>query len=91
MFVRAPHDQLVQADSRFWNASGFRASIGADGVRVETQSVQSLLAGGVAFDTPRSAGHGEPSPEHTVSPYIEAGMFPEEGHEDEELHRIGPF
>jgi L-2,4-diaminobutyric acid acetyltransferase len=29
--------------------------------------------------------------EHTVSPYIEAGMFPEEGHEDEELHRIGPF
>jgi paraquat-inducible protein B len=66
MFVRAPHDQLVQADSRFWNASGFRASIGADGVRVETQSVQSLLAGGVAFDTPRSAGHGEPSPENTV-------------------------
>jgi L-2,4-diaminobutyric acid acetyltransferase len=29
--------------------------------------------------------------EHTVSPYIEAGMFPEPGHEDEELHRIGPF
>lgn len=29
--------------------------------------------------------------EHSVSPYIEAAMFPEPGHEDEELHRIGPF
>lgn len=29
--------------------------------------------------------------EHTVSPYIEMEMFPEPGHEDEELHRIGPF
>ena len=66
VFVRAPHDQLVQADSRFWNASGFRASIGADGVQVETQSVQSLLAGGIAFDTPVSDGRGEPSPENTV-------------------------
>ena len=29
--------------------------------------------------------------EHDVSPYIRAEMVPEEGHEDEELHRIGPF
>ncbi len=29
--------------------------------------------------------------EHEVSPYIREGMFPKEGHEDEELHRIGPF
>lgn len=66
VFVRAPHDRLVQADSRFWNASGFRASIGASGVQVETESVQSLLSGGVAFDTPMSAQPGEPSAENTV-------------------------
>lgn len=29
--------------------------------------------------------------EHTVTPYIREEMFPEPGHEDEELHRIGPF
>ncbi len=29
--------------------------------------------------------------EHTVSPYIREGMFPKPGHEDEQLHRIGPF
>ena len=66
VFVRSPHDQLVQEGTRFWNASGFRASIGTDGVRVETESVQSLLTGGVAFDTPISAGRGEPSAENTV-------------------------
>jgi paraquat-inducible protein B len=66
VFVQAPHDQLVQDDSRFWNASGFRASMSASGVRVETESVQALLSGGIAFDTPMSASPGEPSPEGTV-------------------------
>ncbi|MGH6921920.1 MAG: intermembrane transport protein PqiB, partial [Geminicoccaceae bacterium] len=66
VFVQAPHDQLVQDDSRFWNASGFRASMSASGVREETESVQSLLAGGISFDTPMSASPGKPSPEGTV-------------------------
>jgi paraquat-inducible protein B len=66
VFVQAPHDQLVQDDSRFWNASGFRVAMSASGVQVETESVQSLLSGGIAFDTPMSATPGEPSPEGTV-------------------------
>jgi paraquat-inducible protein B len=66
VFIREPHDQLVQDDSRFWNASGFRISMGADGVQVATESVQSLLAGGIAFDTPMSANPGKPSPENAV-------------------------
>jgi paraquat-inducible protein B len=66
VFVQAPHDQLVQNDSRFWNASGFRVAMSASGVQVETESVQALLAGGIAFDTPMSATPGEPSPEGTV-------------------------
>jgi paraquat-inducible protein B len=66
VFVRAPHDQLVQDNSRFWNASGIRISMSANGVQVATESVQSLLAGGIAFDTPMSATPGKPSPENTV-------------------------
>jgi paraquat-inducible protein B len=66
VFVRAPHDQLVQDDSRFWNASGFRAALTASGVQVATESVQSLLTGGIAFDTPMSATPGKPSAENTV-------------------------
>jgi paraquat-inducible protein B len=52
IFVRAPYDQRVYTDSRFWNSSGIDVSIGADGVKVDTQSVASILIGGVAFDTP---------------------------------------
>ena len=52
IFVRAPYDDRVKADSRFWNASGFDASISADGVKIDTDSVVSLLIGGISFDAP---------------------------------------
>src|SRR3954454_14518979 len=52
VFVDAPHDRLVRDTSRFWNASGVDLSVGANGVEVATESLQSILAGGVAFDTP---------------------------------------
>jgi paraquat-inducible protein B len=66
VFVRAPHDQLVQDDSRFWNASGIRVSMSANGVQVATESVQALLSGGIAFDTPMRAAPPRPSAEDTV-------------------------
>ncbi len=66
VFVRAPHDELVEDNSRFWNASGFHASLGANGVQISTESVQALLSGGIAFETPTGASPGKPSPEGTV-------------------------
>ena len=68
VFVQTPHDQLVHDNSRFWNAGGFRASLTASGVQVETESVQSLLSGGIAFDTPVAATQGKPSPGTRCSP-----------------------
>jgi paraquat-inducible protein B len=50
-FVNAPYDRFVTADSRFWEASGLDVSMGAEGLSVRTQSVTSLLIGGVAFET----------------------------------------
>ena len=52
VFVRAPYDKLVKPTTRFWNASGLSVKVGAGGVHVELQSLQSVLGGGVAFDTP---------------------------------------
>ena len=54
IFVRAPYDQRVHADSRFWNASGIDVSVSADGVKIDTESVVSILIGGIAFDAPRA-------------------------------------
>jgi paraquat-inducible protein B len=59
VFVNAPHDQLVRADSRFWNASGVELSVSAAGFDVRVQSLAALLAGGIAFDTPSIARPGE--------------------------------
>jgi paraquat-inducible protein B len=51
-FVKAPYDQYVTANTRFWQASGIDVSLSASGLSVQTQSVLSILIGGVAFETP---------------------------------------
>ena len=52
VFVRAPFDRFVRPGTRFWNASGFGVRVGPEGFRVQLQSVQSVLAGGIDFETP---------------------------------------
>jgi paraquat-inducible protein B len=51
-FVKAPFDRLVRSNTRFWSASGVDLAVGPDGLRVKTESLQALLFGGIAFDTP---------------------------------------
>lgn len=60
-FVRDPYNQLIRGNTRFWNVSGLDISLGADGLEVRTASVQSLLFGGIAFETPNTT---EPVPEN---------------------------
>ncbi|GAB5468608.1 MAG: MlaD family protein [Rhodospirillales bacterium] len=50
-FVRAPHDQLVNRTTRFWNASGVAVSTNGGQLRVEIESLQALFSGGVAFES----------------------------------------
>jgi len=62
-FVRAPYDAMVKAQTRFWNAGGVDVSLGAQGLKVRTESVVSLLVGGITFDTPSSASNDAASPD----------------------------
>jgi paraquat-inducible protein B len=55
IFVRAPYDQYVTANTRFWNASGFDVNLDTSGLRIDTQSVVSILVGGIAFQTPEES------------------------------------
>ena len=66
IFVNAPYDKYVNPGTRFWNASGIDASIGAGGVEVRTQSLIAVLAGGLAFDTPSFATKAEPAAANAV-------------------------
>lgn len=54
-FVREPHDALVRAGSRFWNAGGIRLSMAGGGFEAQG-SPKALLSGKIAFDTPDMSG-----------------------------------
>lgn len=62
-FIRAPWDDLVHPETRFWNAGGVDLTAGAQGIRVRATSWQQLLSGGVAFETPLSVLAAQPSAE----------------------------
>jgi len=61
IFVNAPHHQLVKKNTRFWNASGFDLKLDAGGLRLNTESLVSIMMGGIAFDTPTSLEAGGPA------------------------------
>jgi paraquat-inducible protein B len=52
IFVKAPYDQYVTVNTRFWQASGVDVSLSASGLSVQTQSLLSILIGGIAFEAP---------------------------------------
>ncbi len=52
LFINEKYEHLVRTSSRFWNASGISISGGLSGLSVETESVTSILSGGLAFFTP---------------------------------------
>jgi len=66
IFVRAPYDQYVNPDTRFWHASGVDVSLGADGLTVQTESLVSILVGGIAFETPAADPVRPPADENAV-------------------------
>ena len=70
-FVRAPWDDLVHPETRFWNAGGVDLSVGAQGVRVRANSWQQLLSGGISFETPTTALTSPASPAGSDFPLYE--------------------
>jgi paraquat-inducible protein B len=63
IFINAPHDKLVRKNTRFWNASGFDLKLDASGLTLNTESMVSIMMGGIAFDTPTSLEVGGPAEE----------------------------
>ena len=61
IFVNAPFDKFVYKNTRFWNASGLDVAVDASGIRVNTESIVTILIGGIAFDTPANLEPGGPA------------------------------
>lgn len=52
IFINEPYDRFVKTLSRFWIASGIDFTLDAQGIQVDTESLTSILYGGISFDTP---------------------------------------
>ena len=52
VFIDEPFDKFVTANTRFWQASGIDVTLDSSGIKVDTQSVVSILIGGLAFESP---------------------------------------
>lgn len=68
IFINAPYDQFVTASTRFWNSSGIDVALDATGLKVDTQSLASILIGGITFEAPPGSSHVQPVEEnHTFA------------------------
>nr|WP_084515519.1 MlaD family protein [Burkholderia sp. WSM2230] len=52
VFINAPYDRYVTNDTRFWHASGVDVTLDTSGVKIDTESMVSILIGGLAFENP---------------------------------------
>lgn len=71
VFVQAPYDQYVGTNTRFWHASGIDLRLDSSGFQVNTQSLASVVIGGIAFQAPSDAGAGvmaKPGQEFRLAP-----------------------
>ncbi len=50
VLIRKEYQGLVNAGTRFWDAGGIDVDLGWQGLEVRTESLQSILIGGIAFD-----------------------------------------
>ena len=61
IFINAPYHEFVYQNTRFWNASGFDFQLDTQGVRINTESLISILIGGIAFGIPQAEAPSTPA------------------------------
>jgi paraquat-inducible protein B len=66
IFINEPYDALVREHSRFWNVSGVHVTVDANGMDLRIESFETLMQGGIAFETPTTLETGQPAAEGTT-------------------------
>ncbi len=81
VFIEEPYTDLVTDSTRFWTSSGVDFRLDADGVRINVESLEALLGGGVTFGVPEELPMGQP-----VEPNTRFTLYA-----DEDAAREGTF
>jgi paraquat-inducible protein B len=64
-FIESPYDSLITKNTKFWEVSGVEVELSADGIRVQSGTLETMIAGGVTFDVPKDMVRGERVTERT--------------------------
>lgn len=81
IFVNEPNDRFVTTNARFWQASGIDVTLEGSGFKLNTESLISVVVGGIAFQSPPEGAVGEPAAENV--------SFELYGNKEEAMKRIG--
>ncbi|CAG9249339.1 intermembrane transport protein PqiB [Paraburkholderia unamae] len=66
VFVGAPYDQYVGTNTRWWHASGVNVQLDSSGIKVNTQSLATVIVGGLAFQAPSGQQMGPQAPDNAT-------------------------
>lgn len=66
LVINKKYAHLVKKDSRFWNISGISADINLQGIKVNMDSIASVVQGAVAFDSPENMEVAEQGQKFTL-------------------------
>ncbi|MEZ0613857.1 MlaD family protein, partial [Pseudomonas sp. Env-44] len=61
VYIEPTYANLVRKHTRFWNASGISIDANLSGLKVRSESLSSIVAGGIAFATPENRKDSPPT------------------------------
>ena len=70
--IDKPYAKFVKKESRFWNISGISANIGVSGLNVNMDSLNSVVQGAVAFDSPNESTIADMNEKYTLYSNLQA-------------------
>lgn len=59
-FIEAPYHNLISTNTRFWKLNGIELELTADGLKLQTGTLETFIRGGVTFDLPKGTPIGDP-------------------------------
>ncbi len=86
VFIHAPHHARISTATKFWNASGIDITLDTSGIRVDTQSLVSIIQGGIVFDTPATL-----EPKTEVAEDFQFQLFPNQEQAKEKTYTIKSY
>jgi paraquat-inducible protein B len=86
VFVDAPYHEKVRQNTRFWNASGIDLTMSASGIKVDTQSLVSILTGGVSFGLRQYDLPGKPAEDGRIFQ-----LYPNQSSSEEKTYTLKEY